>query len=557
MTTPTGRVAFTVSLPVDVLMKSAPAIMATWLARATFTSVARSPVPRITFMWASPQASRKARTSSYSASHAPASACARVITTSISCATAATEALISSIRWGRGFNPAGNPVDTAATGIAESCKASTASGTKAWYTHTAPTVIPMSVAPRAASRSGRTGLFALAHRRSTLVGVSSPWIVVRSMHVMARSSHAACHSFLTVRRVGIVAVRRSTALRLMRSARTRSRSRGIPGLRSGSVNTRSARSGETTAGIVPAAGVGCSYRRLVSITASNLRRLFLLRRVPLGLTLLPGPLVGCRSARRLLSLRRRRLLLFGGRWSRRPFRRLRLLRRLQRFRRLRALPGLRPRRDPFTCGAQRGGRGGGGGGGGAFGGRRDGRPHQGLYTRRGRAGPERANGGVVERPAGSSTQGLLPHRERNRRRRRLTLHHDLTRRDRRGRAPHRDDRGLPQHAAAARCYRRRGADDARPVEPVARHHEHALAHGARTHERLARHDGHPVPLAAVPVVDIRDVDVRHGDVGDVYVRHVHVADVGVAHAIRGHVRLFRREREPRYAAAAGDREAPV
>src|SRR5207253_1185819 len=80
----------------------------------------------------------------------------------------------------------------------------------------------------------------------------------------------------------------------------------------------------------------------------NLRGRFLLRRVPLGLTLLPGPLVGCRSARRLLSLRRRRLLLFGGRWSRRPFRRLRLLRRLQRFRRLRALAGLRPRRDPST-----------------------------------------------------------------------------------------------------------------------------------------------------------------------------------------------------------------
>src|SRR2546422_7904165 len=69
MTTPTGRVAFTVSLPVDVLMKSAPAIMATWLARATFTSVAKSPVPRITFMWASPQASRKARTSSRSEEH--------------------------------------------------------------------------------------------------------------------------------------------------------------------------------------------------------------------------------------------------------------------------------------------------------------------------------------------------------------------------------------------------------------------------------------------------------------------------------------------------------
>src|SRR6266550_4692266 len=138
----------------------------------------------------------------------------------------------------------------------------------------------MSVAPSAASRSGRTGLFALAHRRSTLVGVSSPWSVVRSMHVMARSSHAACHSFLTVRRVGIVEARRSTALRLMRSAR----------------------SGETAAGVAPAAGVGCSYRRLVSMAACNLRRLFLLRRVPLGLPFL-GRLLGRRPPLRLLALR--------------------------------------------------------------------------------------------------------------------------------------------------------------------------------------------------------------------------------------------------------------
>src|SRR5256885_289250 len=160
----------------------------------------------------------------------------------------------------------------------------------------------MSAAPSAASRSGRTGLLALAHRRSTLVGVSSPWSVVRSMHVMARSSHAACHSFLTVRRVGIVAARRSTALRLMRSARTRSRSRGIPGLRSGWVNIRSARWGEPAAGVAPAAGVGCSYRRLVSMAACNLRRRFLLRRIPLGLPFL-GRLLGRRPPLRLLALR--------------------------------------------------------------------------------------------------------------------------------------------------------------------------------------------------------------------------------------------------------------
>src|SRR3989449_5991345 len=161
----------------------------------------------------------------------------------------------------------------------------------------------MSAAPSAASRSGRRGLFALAHRRSTLVGVSSPWSVVRSMHVMARSSHAACHSFLTVRRAGLVAARRSTALRLMRSARTRSRSRGIPGVRSGGVNARGAGSGETAAGVAPAAGVGCSYRRLVSMAACNLRRLFLLRRVPLRLAILLGPALAGGAALRLLALR--------------------------------------------------------------------------------------------------------------------------------------------------------------------------------------------------------------------------------------------------------------
>jgi hypothetical protein len=64
MTSPTGSVAFSGSLPVDVLMKSAPAIMQTQAGRATLRSVASSPVARIVFMWASPHASRKARTSS-------------------------------------------------------------------------------------------------------------------------------------------------------------------------------------------------------------------------------------------------------------------------------------------------------------------------------------------------------------------------------------------------------------------------------------------------------------------------------------------------------------
>ena len=52
-------------------------------------------------------------------------------------------------------------------------------------------------APIASSRSARTGRRALAQSRRTRPGVSSPESVVRSIRVTARSSHAACHSFLT------------------------------------------------------------------------------------------------------------------------------------------------------------------------------------------------------------------------------------------------------------------------------------------------------------------------------------------------------------------------
>src|SRR5213075_3563054 len=55
------------------------------------------------------------------------------------------------------------------------------------------------------------------------------------MQVIARSSQAACHSFFTVRRVGIVAARRSTALRFTRRLRMTSRSSGSPALRSSSM----------------------------------------------------------------------------------------------------------------------------------------------------------------------------------------------------------------------------------------------------------------------------------------------------------------------------------
>ena len=62
--------------------------------------------------------------------------------------------------------------------------------------------------------------------------------------MIARSSHAACHSFFTVRRVGIVAARRSTALRFTRIDANSSRSNGIPGFRAAPSCSLSARSGD-------------------------------------------------------------------------------------------------------------------------------------------------------------------------------------------------------------------------------------------------------------------------------------------------------------------------
>ena len=49
--------------------------------------------------------------------------------------------------------------------------------------------------------------------------------------VIARNSQAACHSFLTLRRVTRVAARRSVALRFTAVARTQPMSSGMPGLR--------------------------------------------------------------------------------------------------------------------------------------------------------------------------------------------------------------------------------------------------------------------------------------------------------------------------------------
>src|ERR1039458_78356 len=64
ITSATGGVAAGDTLPVEVLMKSAPDSMASHDARATLSSVDSSPVSRITLRWAGPDASRTARISS-------------------------------------------------------------------------------------------------------------------------------------------------------------------------------------------------------------------------------------------------------------------------------------------------------------------------------------------------------------------------------------------------------------------------------------------------------------------------------------------------------------
>src|SRR6267143_842916 len=91
--------------------------------------------------------------------------------------------------------------------------------------------------PNSFTKSCRMGCRPFAHKRRTRSSVSSPDNVVRSMQVMARSSHAICQSFFTVRRVTKVCARRSTALVLTRTFSIQSRFSGIPRL---TVNSRPA-----------------------------------------------------------------------------------------------------------------------------------------------------------------------------------------------------------------------------------------------------------------------------------------------------------------------------
>ena len=63
----------------------------------------------------------------------------------------------------------------------------------------------------------------------TLLGVSSPSSVVKSMQVTTLKSQAACHSFLIERRVLCVLARRCVAGKFTRLVSTQPRSRANPG----------------------------------------------------------------------------------------------------------------------------------------------------------------------------------------------------------------------------------------------------------------------------------------------------------------------------------------
>ena len=82
--------------------------------------------------------------------------------------------------------------------------------------------------PSLSTSSCCTGRRAFAQSLLTRSSVSSPDSVVKSMHVIARSSQAICQSFFTVRRVASVAARRSTALVFIRNCSTQSRFSEVP-----------------------------------------------------------------------------------------------------------------------------------------------------------------------------------------------------------------------------------------------------------------------------------------------------------------------------------------
>src|SRR5918996_3422027 len=173
-------VALEAIFPVEVLMKSAPAAMASMEALRTWSYDPSSPISRITFRCAVPQASLDRVISSNAWWYLPERNAERFSTMSISSAPHCTACRISSSRSWSGARPEGNPPATLATFTPVPRSRSAATGTSAGKTQTAATEeIVGSVG------SGRT---AFEHTAVTLPGVSAPSSVVRSAHRTARAS---------------------------------------------------------------------------------------------------------------------------------------------------------------------------------------------------------------------------------------------------------------------------------------------------------------------------------------------------------------------------------
>src|SRR5215475_4003261 len=183
ITSATGGVAAGVTLPVEVLMKSAPASIASQAARRVLSRVASSPVSRITLRCVGPHASRTARTSSYTCAYRPARNAPRSMTMSTSSAPAFTASATSASFTASEARPDGNAVATEATATPLPASSLRASPTRSGYTHTAAT--------GGTEGSEGSGWRALAHSPRILPGVSAPSSVVRStMRTAISSAHS-------------------------------------------------------------------------------------------------------------------------------------------------------------------------------------------------------------------------------------------------------------------------------------------------------------------------------------------------------------------------------
>ena len=131
ITSVTSGVAPEVDLPVEVLMKSAPASIASIDAWRTWSSEPSSDVSRITLRCASPQASFTRTISSCTRASSPDRNASREMTMSISSAPAATVSSVSAILTASDVCPDGNPVDTDAVFTPVPRSAATAVGTSA------------------------------------------------------------------------------------------------------------------------------------------------------------------------------------------------------------------------------------------------------------------------------------------------------------------------------------------------------------------------------------------------------------------------------------------